>query len=46
VTGRFTQKGTYKGKDISGTGRFTDTFVKRNGKWRCVATQGTMISQK
>jgi ketosteroid isomerase-like protein len=46
VTGRFTLKGTYKGKDISGTGRFTDTFVKRNGKWRCVASQATMTSQK
>ncbi len=46
VTGRFTLKGTYKGEDMSGTGRFTDTFVKRNGKWRCVASQATMIPQK
>jgi len=46
VTGRFALKGTDKGKDISGTGRFTDTFVKRNGKWRCVASQAALISQK
>ncbi|MBZ5542726.1 MAG: nuclear transport factor 2 family protein [Acidobacteriia bacterium] len=46
VTGRFAIKGTDKGKDISGTGRFTDTFVKRNGKWRCVASQATIIPQK
>jgi len=26
-------KGTYKGQDLSGKYRFTDTWVKRNGKW-------------
>ena len=29
--------GTYKGQSISGKYRFTDTWVKRNGKWRIVA---------
>ena len=29
--------GTYKGQDISGKYRFTDTWVKRNGKWQAVA---------
>lgn len=29
--------GTYKGQDISGEYRFTDTWVKRNGKWQVVA---------
>ena len=29
--------GTYKGQDISGKYRFTDTWVKRNGKWQVVA---------
>ena len=27
-------KGTYKGQDISAKYRFTDTWVKRNGKWQ------------
>ncbi len=26
--------GTYKGQDISAKYRFTDTWVKRNGKWQ------------
>ena len=36
-------KGTHKGQDISGKYRFTDTWVKRNGKWQAVASQGTKV---
>lgn len=43
VNGHYVQKGTYKGKDISGEGRFTDVFVRRQGHWECVSTQGTPI---
>ena len=43
VNGHFTQKGTYKGKDLCGEGRFTDVFVKRQGRWECVSTQGTCV---
>jgi len=43
VNGPYTVKGTYKGKDISGEGRFTDVFVKRQGRWQCVSTQMTPI---
>jgi ketosteroid isomerase-like protein len=43
ATGTSTVKGTYKGQDISATYRFTDTWVKRNGKWQAVASQGTKI---
>ncbi len=46
VTGTGTLKGTYKGENISGRYRFTDTFVKRNGRWECVATQATKIVEK
>ncbi len=38
-------KGTYKGQDISGKYRFTDTWVKRNGKWQAVASQSTKIQR-
>jgi len=38
-------KGTYKGQDISGKYRFTDTWVKRGGKWQAVASQSTKIQQ-
>jgi ketosteroid isomerase-like protein len=36
-------KGTYKGKDISGTTRWTDVFVNQNGSWQLVASHGTML---
>ncbi len=40
-----TDKGSYKGKDISGKFRWTDVFVKRGGKWQLVAGHGTPIAQ-
>jgi ketosteroid isomerase-like protein len=46
VTGRNTVKATFKGKDISGAYRFTDVFVKRDGRWQVVATQGTVVPKK
>lgn len=46
VTYGTTDKGTYKGKDLSGRYRWTDVFVKRNGRWQIVATQGTRVGQQ
>jgi ketosteroid isomerase-like protein len=47
VTYRSTDKGTYKGKEISGKYRWMDVFAKRNGRWLLVASQGTsMDAQK
>lgn len=43
ATGNSAGTGTYKGQDISGKYRFTDTWVKRNGKWQAVASQATKI---
>ena len=37
VTGIWSAKMTSKGRDDSGAHRFTDTWVKRNGRWQCVA---------
>jgi ketosteroid isomerase-like protein len=45
VAGTNTVSGTYKGQDMSGKYRFTDTWVKRNGKWQVVASQYTKIQQ-
>ena len=44
VTGIYHEKGTQKGKPISRRGRFTDSWVKENGTWLCVASQSTLIS--
>lgn len=46
VTGQNTIKGTWEdlNKDISGPYRFTDVFVKRNGRWQCVASQSSRIT--
>jgi ketosteroid isomerase-like protein len=44
VTGRNTIKATYKGKPIDGAYRFTDVFVKRDGRWQAAATQATLIA--
>lgn len=46
VVGRNTVKEQYKGKDFSGQYRFTDTWVKKDGRWQCVATAATKITKK
>jgi peptidylprolyl isomerase len=43
VAGRWTGKFTVDGKPSGGAFRFTDTFVKRQGRWRVVASQDTRI---
>jgi ketosteroid isomerase-like protein len=44
VTGIYHEKGVYKGKPYTRRGRFTDTWVKQNGTWQCVASQSTLIA--
>jgi ketosteroid isomerase-like protein len=43
VTYKTTDKGTYKGMNISGEHRWTDVFVRKGGKWWLVAAHGTPI---
>jgi hypothetical protein len=45
VTYRSTDKGSYKGHDISGEYRWTDVLVKRDGRWQFVVGQGTAIDK-
>jgi ketosteroid isomerase-like protein len=46
VTVRDMVKETYKGKDVSGQYQRTDTWVKRAGRWQCVAGHTSRIAQK
>jgi hypothetical protein len=46
VLSRETVKEQYKGKDVSGQYRFTDTWIKKAGRWQCVASAGTKIAKK
>jgi ketosteroid isomerase-like protein len=46
VTGRNAVKEQLKGKDISGTYAFTDTWVKRPGGWECVATHASRVAPR
>jgi ketosteroid isomerase-like protein len=43
VKGLYTVKATLNGKDISGTNRFVDVFVMRDGRWQCVSTQSSRL---
>ena len=43
VTGQSTVKGMFKTQDISGKYRWTDVFVKRDGKWQIVNAQLTPV---
>ena len=46
VTGRSTMNGQYKDQDISGGYRYTDVYMKRQGRWQAVALQITRITQR
>jgi len=46
VTGRNTVKGIFKGKDMSGQERWTDTWIKEANRWQCVATHVSKIASK
>jgi|SRR5215467_1152439 len=43
VTGKVVEKARYKTSDISGTYRFTDVWARRDGGWRLVAGQETLV---
>ena len=45
ISGLQTLKQTYKGKDTSGTFRFTDTLVKRGNSWQFIAEHSTKIEK-
>ncbi|MDQ6861366.1 MAG: nuclear transport factor 2 family protein [Verrucomicrobiota bacterium] len=46
VTYRSSDKGKYKGNDVSGEYRWTDVLMKRDGKWQFIVAQGTPIAKR
>src|SRR6266550_5875480 len=45
VTGRVTEKGTFNGRSLNSQSRYTDVWVRRNGRWQVVAAQNTRLPQ-
>jgi hypothetical protein len=43
VTGQWKGKFVEKGKTVETVERFTDTWIRQNGQWRCVASHGSAI---
>ena len=44
VTSAYRTRGTDGGKPFAHHGHFTDTWIKRNRKWVCVADYETLIN--
>jgi ketosteroid isomerase-like protein len=45
ATGMYQYKTTEKGKGVMRSGRFTDVWIQQNAKWKCVASQATLITK-
>jgi len=45
VTGDYHDRIKVKGKPTVQSGRFTDTWIRDKGEWKCVASQATLISR-
>lgn len=45
VTGATREKGTQNGKPFAHNGRFTDTWIKKDGRWVCIASHLGVISK-
>jgi ketosteroid isomerase-like protein len=46
VNGVYRESGTNKGKKYVIRSRYTDTWIRRDGTWRCVASHSTLIPAK
>jgi len=42
VSGVYRETGTSNGKPYTRRARFRDTWIKRDGQWKCVASQSTL----
>jgi ketosteroid isomerase-like protein len=46
VIGKYHTRGTYRDKPFDHWGRFTDTWVRENNDWRCIATHTSLTASK
>jgi hypothetical protein len=46
VMARNTRHTKVEGKEVTSQDRFTDTWVKRDGRWQCVAAHNSTVPQK
>ncbi len=46
VNGRMIAKQMFRGQDISGQYQCTDTFIRKAGRWQCVAIHLSRIAQQ
>jgi ketosteroid isomerase-like protein len=44
VTGSYREQGTENGKSYTRHGRFTDTWIEKDGQWLCAASQETLTA--
>ena len=42
VTGAYHEKGTDHGRTFEHQGRFTDTWLRQDGSWRCIASHSSV----
>jgi ketosteroid isomerase-like protein len=42
-TGKYSVQGTHKGSPFTEEGRYTSTWIKRNGRWQIVADHSSLI---
>jgi uncharacterized protein (TIGR02246 family) len=45
VTGRMITKGQDRGRDVSGQNRFTQVYLRRNGRWQIAAFHYSRVGQ-
>ena len=46
VIGTNHTKGEWDGQEFTGKSRFTDVFIRTDGKWRCVSSHSTDIANR
>ena len=46
IMGNYTERREAGGKRTATSGRFTDTYIRRSGKWKCVASHDSVAAKE